>query len=91
MRQDTESEIVLSARELSDRLCGSSSVDPLWVDETATTDRQAPHHEVGWYLDLLATSGVRPGEAGAARREGPDGDLGLQVRGTIVRNRDDKE
>ena len=56
-----------SARELSDRLCGSSSGDPVWIDETATFDRQALHQEVGRCHDLLVARGVRPGDCVAAQ------------------------
>ncbi|MFJ8752650.1 class I adenylate-forming enzyme family protein [Streptomyces sp. NPDC102441] len=56
-----------SARELSDRLCGSSSDDPVWVDETATFDRRALHQEVGRCLDLLVARGVRPGDCVAVQ------------------------
>jgi 3-hydroxy-4-methylanthranilate adenylyltransferase len=58
---------VTSARGLSDRLSGSSSRDPVWVDETGTFDRQALHDEVGRCLDLLVGRGVRPGDCVAVQ------------------------
>ncbi|QUX26729.1 acyl--CoA ligase [Nocardiopsis akebiae] len=67
MHGDTEPEPVLSARELSDRLCGVGSDDPLWTDETGTIDRRALHREVDRCLDLLVASGVRPGDCVAVQ------------------------
>jgi acyl-coenzyme A synthetase/AMP-(fatty) acid ligase len=52
----------MSAPELSDRLCGVASGDPVWIDETKTVDRQALHQEVSRCLDLLVASGIRPGQ-----------------------------
>ncbi len=52
---------ITSAPELSDRLCGMASSDPVWVDERKTVDRRALHQEVSRCLDLLVASGVRPG------------------------------
>ncbi len=56
-----------SARELSDRLSGAISDDPVWVDETATFDRRALHQEVGRCHDLLVARGVRPGDCVAVQ------------------------
>lgn len=56
-----------SARELSDRLCGAHSGDPVWVDETDTVDRRALHQEVGRCLNLLVACGVRSGDCVAVQ------------------------
>lgn len=56
-----------SARELSDRLCGAASAEPVWVDETGTVDRRALHQEVGRCVDLLVQRGVRPGDCVAVQ------------------------
>jgi acyl-coenzyme A synthetase/AMP-(fatty) acid ligase len=58
---------MMSARALSDRLCGEASGDPVWVDETATFDRQALHQEVGRCHDLLVSCGIRPGDCVAVQ------------------------
>ncbi|MEU7664233.1 class I adenylate-forming enzyme family protein [Streptomyces lincolnensis] len=70
----TEPDIVMSARDLSDRLCGAGSGGPLWgdespvwVDETDTVDRRALHEEVGRCHDLLVARGVRPGDCVAVQ------------------------
>ncbi|MDX3663105.1 long-chain fatty acid--CoA ligase [Streptomyces sp. ID05-26A] len=51
-----------TARELSDRLCGSPSAEPVWIDEQATFDRAALHAEVARCQGLLVAAGVRPGD-----------------------------
>lgn len=58
---------VITARALSDRLCGSPSDDPVWVDETADFDRRALHEEVGRCAGVLAASGVRRGDCVAVQ------------------------
>jgi len=57
----------MSARELSDRLCGVESGDPVWVDESGTFDRRELHQEVDRCLDVLVTHGVRPGDCVAVQ------------------------
>lgn len=56
-----------SARELSDRLCGAASTEPVWVDGTGTVDRAALHQEVDRCVDLLVRRGVRPGDCVAVQ------------------------
>ena len=56
-----------STQKLSDRLCGSGSGDPVWIDETETFDRRALHQEIDRCLDLLVASGVRPGDCVAVQ------------------------
>ena len=52
----------MSTQELSDRLCGSVSSDPVWADEEATVDRRALHAEVARCLEQLTAHGVGPGD-----------------------------
>ncbi|MCC2321229.1 class I adenylate-forming enzyme family protein [Cellulomonas xiejunii] len=56
-----------SAPELSERLSGSNSDAPVWVDEAGTLDRRALHEEIGRCLDLLVATGVRPGDCVAVQ------------------------
>ncbi|MEU8709151.1 fatty acid--CoA ligase family protein [Streptomyces sp. NPDC048565] len=56
-----------TARQLSDRLCGTSSGEEVWVDETEAFDRRALHQEVDRCLDLLVASGVRAGDCVAVQ------------------------
>lgn len=56
-----------SARGLSERLCGSASADPVWVDEQGTVDRRSLHGEVERYHDLLADDGVEEGRCVAVQ------------------------
>ena len=58
---------MMSARELSDRLCGAGSDSPVWVDETGTVDRPALHQEVVRCHELLVACGVRPGDCVAVQ------------------------
>ena len=67
-----------TAAELSARLCGTVSADPVWVDETGTVDRAALHQEVGRCADLLGRHGVRPGDSVAVQLV-PDASLFAMV------------
>jgi len=58
----------MSARQLSDRLCGGvESGDPVWADESGTFGRRALHREVAECFALLEASGVRPGDCVAVQ------------------------
>lgn len=62
-----DSTLSMSARELSDRLCGVESSDPVWVDESGTFDRQALLQDVAKCFDLLEARGVQPGDCVAVQ------------------------
>ncbi|GAA4956879.1 class I adenylate-forming enzyme family protein [Actinoplanes utahensis] len=67
MSPAAESRTVMSARELSDRLCATAADEPVWVDEEETVSRQALHQEVTTCLDRLTAAGVRPGDCVAVQ------------------------
>ncbi|MFK0097261.1 class I adenylate-forming enzyme family protein [Streptomyces sp. NPDC091040] len=56
-----------TATQLSARLCGEPSAEPVWADETGTVDRAALHQEVDRCADLLVRHGVRPGDCVAVQ------------------------